>query len=102
MKSVDTNDQGSKLNRATWTLVLPLALIIGVGASAAQRGQDASKPAASSASQSVMSTATQPDKRVPRYYGFYEPEPYDFIPATPRSSTARRSKIGMATPPFGT
>jgi hypothetical protein len=78
VKSVDTNDQGSKLNRATWTLVLPLALIIGVGASAAQRGQDASKPAASSASQSVMSTATQPDKRVPRYYGFYEPEPYDF------------------------
>ena len=51
-----------------------------------------SAPALSAAqTTSAASTDTKADKRIPRYYGFFEPEPSTSTttPATNKSSTAR-------------
>lgn len=58
-------------------LYLPACLLL-AALSAGDRalwGQTAPQP---SSGGQPSSTASSPDKRVPRYYGFYEPEPYDF------------------------
>src|SRR6476660_2458110 len=53
-------------HRGLWTrsVILVLAVLTGLSASSAE--------------QSGGSTASQPDKRIKRDYGFYEPEPLDF------------------------
>lgn len=56
-------------SRAVTLLLIFTGMLV---TSAAAQGTSAS------GSQAQPATASQPDKRIPRYYGFYEPEPLDF------------------------
>jgi 3-keto-disaccharide hydrolase len=64
--------------KANAALHLPCALLLALPALAAPARPVASPVAATKVDQTKANTSAKPDKRIPRSYGFYEPEPIDF------------------------
>ncbi len=68
--------------RTNWKFCILAVVAIGLAGSTASSAEKPAQPASSkeaSAKDQSASTATaQPDKRIKRDYGFYEPEPLDF------------------------